>query len=557
MSSRKQTKLILIALITIITLNIITSVRSETVNVPGMKIELTPFQSQLSGYSITDKESLTVVADNIQLVQGSEISSGVWYSPSPKYPDLEVVSSNPFLVDNSGQDAMTPEQYKVHLADPDNVASYGFVDGKNFQIRIVNLAIDVAIRSRSNPPQINYQNYFESPLNQLPFSFLGGTRNSLFSVYTDESSSNPSTILRNPIGVLLATRDVGAANWPLAWELGSSLETQAKIGFSLEDYHNPNFETNLRSNYGNSKIVVEPTFIFTAIENFMKFDYYKVINGELFHLTPGDTQMVLLDAIPITSYNKVGKVPNYSPKAGFTINMDQSDAAMQEYKANDPSISEVDAKYSTISQRYASFKYQFNELASDITGEITNPLSISKNVSFPSSIDPDLFDTLPKSAKVSYSTVMQPYTSVNYATYKVQYCGYAYSGLPWNSMEKYWEGEYDIKFPYNLKAENVYSIYRVMFPVLMKSSQTIDYIPASGTPVRVEDIYDYNINDVGVLNPNSADLSGSTLEIHKDPLAGIKAWWDDNQAGIITIIIALVVGLIAVAVVIVVIKKKN
>lgn len=521
-----------------------TIAETSTIQINPAQLFLSPFDSQLTGIDIRDYQSGAL----LQTIT----NTSMYHDPASKYPDVDAWVSKPFMVDPSGMMALTPEQYKIQFMSPEYQLDFAYENGTHDFLRVVNIAVDVVVRSYSNAGIPVYNTYYESPLTGTSWLYY----TNVFCKYKDKEIAT-GIITEYPDGVILASLDTSWAPWQVAWELGSTSATKAKIDFSLENYRDPNYENRLRTNYGNTKVKVIPKFKFNALENFIRYDYNRVIDNKVFNIHTETTKMGILDAMPVEFFNKFGKVSNYAAPQQLQVNMATDNKEETEKKTDNTRISDLDRQYSSVNERYASFKYISESIEQDITGEIRPPNKIEKDIYYPSSVNINEFDALPSNVNVSYEVVMQPFTTVKKATYRVEYSGYAFNSNWWAAYEKWWDGQYDVTFPYNLKSENVYDMYRIKFVVAILSKNSIDYIPASGSPINVENIYDYGISNIGVLNPRIADIEGSTLSINRPWYFELQKWWNGNQTAIYTIIFAVIGGMIILVVLITVIRKQS
>lgn len=518
----------------------------QTLELPAADFQLSPFTSTITDYDIIDAQSLNTLAT----LDGAQ----TYHDPLGKYPDVGVWISDPFFVTNDGNTYVTPEQYLPVLVDPATTMDFQFENGEHRFLKTINLGVDVVMRTYSNMIPRSYNTYYISPL----IGYSAFSYSNVFARHVNNDWTNPA-IAEEPYGVLLASLDTGVNPWQLKWELGANEETKAKITTSLENFNQKTeMDNNLRSKYGNSAVNIVPRVKLNAIEDLVFFNYYKNIEGNAFHIETTDCKMAIIDANLVSSISNIGMVKNYIEPSGYQAEM-PTDFAQKPYSVNDdPRVSEVDAKYSTISQRSAEFSYvQTIADPTPITGDIRRPQVLADDAVYPTKLKLDAFTSLKTSVLSSFTTKMQPFTTVKYAQYRADYTGYMWNGNLFGAYSTTYSSSLYPTFPFQLTTENVYCIQRIKYTVLLATTNKVEYITATGVPEKVENIYDYGVSSAGFFNPTMDILKGSTLTINPTPFGSLLQWWDEQKGTVITIIILVIAGIVAVAVVIGLVKTKR
>ena len=541
------------------------SAQTTTVSVPPGEVYLVPFDSQMQGTTIySGRQAIT--SNTLHTVTGDMLTP--YYSTDHSYPGVVTWASKPFLVDNTGLNAYTTTEYAGIVSDPATVLDFTFENGVHKYLSTHKLGIDIVTRSYSNLDQPAYTTYYISPLT--------GITNDYHVNYFDKHSNNADgeeqianqNVVEYATGVILADRDVGLDPWKLTWHNGDNELTKAKITFALEDWTDPNYKTRLNTDYSNSYVSVKPTIQFDALDNFISLDYHVINENNLFHIYSSTTDMAVIDVDIVNSYNLAGEVPTYTTPLDFQQSQSVSltGATVDPQATVDTDKNDQTATFASQITYNAYFKYLTDSYPLQFQDkDIVTPQSISDNAPSLASIDLNSFSTLPNSITASYVVSFRPYTEFHEAVFTYQAYGVEWSGN-WAGHEGVHEDvvvdiNQQFQFPYRVKLINVYHIARIVFTVVIYSENIVEYVPVEGSPVRVENIVDYGISQVGVLNPNRDSFTTSFSYTSYNPITSsldaLADWWNDvaNFWGeidvgiVITIIVLVVMAIIGIAVI--------
>jgi len=509
-----------------------TNVKAENTEqeFPPANFYFSPFKATKVGYQVLD-ENYNVIGT----VTGDDYLP--WHDPNHKFPNIDVWISEPFLTDYTGMNVYSPEEYPQFLAGQ-NIVEASFEDGRQKFLVPVHLAVDVAVVTRTNLPTTSYQS--------IPISLLVGESAEYQGGYSGEVFQRNG---QPPIGVLIAETNVGASGWPCTWQL-----TNAYIRNSLEDFRNPNWISNMQTNYGNSLVYVVPEIRFDAFENFITWDYYKEVNDEAFRIYSEETQMAITNVKAVTAAISRGPVPNYNPLANQQLDLTLTDAtggsgASTQQLSSDDLAGAKDNYQAFLKYSGVDPDEVFGDRA-DVNPNIQTSLSVYDKLHL------DQFDNYDKSCTVKRSVTIQPRTTVKIARYSARAVGKIYT---------IWDKWYRIRdetgrYPYRIEITNNYVIYRLVFTIAILSVNRVLYIPAEGSAIAVTDISEYGINAAGMLNPDWGSISGFTVHrtALEEALGGLGFEWPEiDPTLVITIIVLVVIGIVAVVVAIVVSKFRR
>lgn len=562
--------------------------KAVDVNIPAPNNVISPFQSQIMSYTVWGAADPTK-----QVYLGSSTPGRLFIPSSPKYPMVQCWATQPFLVGSDGHQIFADQnQYVVNPADNIGVR---FEDGSMKYLRVQHVAVDIAVRTFKNLPQaVDYSNKdpntrgkpgWSNKYPVHPFCTDYGTSTIVLGGYAPGtgyqfspssgfsgagfdfdagifcSPSSGSTNNRfvdsngnQPYGVLGIDFDYGANPFGRAWQPPYDVG----ITTSLENFNDlTTADYNLRHNYGNSLIKVVPKLDFQAINNYLTYNYYKPVeNVGVFQVLTGDTQMAILDAWISQDFTKAGKVNSYTTSANFTAALQVINADADHGNPSDPATlvtptTQNTPGYTTTTVQYW-YKYAGKEPAYYIDGQIIPPVDfLERSHQTATGINLDNFADMPTNMWVTIEQYLQPYTISQWAYYQGRAAWFAhyFVGTPCGQTRGPDYATWTDKFPFRLTVENTYMVTRVVFKIAVFTDNQVYYVPATGSPVKVENLVDYGINSVGVLTPNFDDAGGSFSLTYFDPLGALF--------GLLPLIITLAMVIIGAVVIIPVVMKAR
>jgi len=521
--------------------------------------QLTPFNSFLKGYTVSYNDGQS---QNIWTEGEAKFISG-----SKLIPDIGVAVSRPFFVNYNGNTSyLTNTQKKEYFLAQDPVPVENG-NGSFYFLRTGTLAVDVLTRTFAKVPD----SAFHSPINETPLArYSYGGINNVYAIRTRYWDTF-RTYWGRPIGNPIETGVEGLLNarcnwnwgydqyWFLGivtagiWDIDYFKDWQhdlhmRPISISIGDYRNKTEnEAYLKTNFGNSQVRVTTKFQFDAIDDLIQYDYHQIINNKTFRIYSTDTKIAIIDSRLSQTYEKKGAVRNLLVPS-LIINGDTTEPDKNTLEVTTESLEGVDTLRTSNVKKSTLFggvsylpsdSYSYN----NISGGVVPDMGITKNFTYPSHININDFSSLPKSAIVTHSTNIRPLTSVDYAKYKIEYAGVVYSDTWWDPWTDDDVGTYNIDVPYRLRVQNTYGVSRILFDFVVLTTDNVQYIPTNGEPIDVKSLSDFNINDVGALNPDQDTINGTSSRTNYSPFEDWDLWWKENQQSIMTIIICVLVGL--------------
>lgn len=506
------------------------SVQTYTVLNPTNQSIFTPFYTDRADYTVYNAESGAPV---YRYNQGD--TPRIAFDERHDYPGISLTVSDPFLTDYSGTNVINETEA---LTTASNIKEYRFVDeeGKFKILTGFTLAFDFAVRTHQNF-EINYYNYL---IEDLVGVSIGGA-DDVFK----KSVSGDVNDAQLPFGVLFATVNADQSGWSSGLATSWAGPTPGTIGFDKCLIPNPlqqeegllygsqddgvawNEYDYLSQEFGNRKVLVVPELEFTVINNFLKYDYYKPVEGtdESFHILSESTQLGIVN-VRQSIYKDSGFVidmptdyyvqPNEEPITDDGFNNNALDDVDQDI------VQEGKSVYFTYTPNSA-----FEELLPFET-TILGDNYLSTNIT-PSAISIDNF-ILPTSAEMKPYVYIQPLTIVKRASFTS--LAYGAVGHFGNVQEQYTAKSYP-NLPYGLKIEHRYAIGRILVDIAVLSENTIEYIPASGAPIEVTDLNQYGISEFG-LTPTGVFEGG---------ILNTRSVWED-QAGLLFLIIGIIIAVV-------------
>jgi hypothetical protein len=536
-----------------------------------------------SPLDISDNSFLEIFDEEGNLIDTTSIGQ-IYRDSNKQFPTVEIFTSDPFLVDDSG---MVVEDPTRDVLDQSTMEAGVTSDGKVLYLKKFNVAVDVAVRTWTNLPELNYYTESLSPFDNYAFAHAGradfdafdmglvepwGPQTSNYDlqigagVYDtlDGYTHNDNEGDIEPVGVILAKLDCGIKNWDVNYYVtGAKIENSLyQMGYTPEVLRGQetagtlddavNFLTN---SFSNKKVIVKPTISLDAIQNMVTYDYVRETEeGELVRITTDSAITGFFDVDTIRGIERSGLIPNtiYQTINELNLNMgfDDADIEVQSGEVDLPD----DKSPSTIERGYsAHFLYQnteptyhgglhrvYSEANSDID---SRPISI---LEYPNGI---IDWNLPTTASIQVEMELQPLTTISWAQYQLKYTAWLFDGQWPDKRDQVLSNVRTITYPYKITMTNVYGIQRMIFEVAALTENSAYLVNADGVPIDEKTLTDDEITSLGIL-PNFNDVSGTLTERTFS--------WENFFGGlfgdIITIIILVVVGIGVVAVIIVVIR---
>ncbi len=254
-----------------------------------------------------DTADYKIYNENNELLGNVDANSEflVWRDPTYRYPTIDVIQSSPFLTDSTGNVIKDEDLELLNPATLEIITE----DDKIIYLKKFYVGWDIGLRTYSQLPPIKYYDIPISPLKNVPINHAGGSSSNVFGIYND------------PSGVIMAKADVGYLQWRISFfakdvMVRNSLEPLELTPTILRDKTNIQNDlslaiNSLESNYGNSRVIVKPTFKINAISELIKYDYVKLLeNGSQLHIYTTSSKVGFFGVRNAISLKSQGLVTN-------------------------------------------------------------------------------------------------------------------------------------------------------------------------------------------------------------------------------------------------------
>jgi hypothetical protein len=519
---------------------------------------------------------------------------------STNYPRVEVIASEPFLVDDIGGQVLDEESAMVDLNNEIAITVEG---DEIIYLRKFNFGVDIGMRTRTNLPQEDYYEHDISPLDNIRYAYggrtdwdtfdFGGSSNQYFEpnqaddlqrafnngqydINTRDGwegstvpSSYPDRVKtendREPIGIILAQCDVGQTtsgyNWIVDWspqrarirnslvDLSSYLDGLYAEGSSAEDSnYQEDVDKKLSSTFGNQKVAVVGNVRINLGGQF-KYDYvHELDDGTILQVSSKSAELGFYNVKRSTVERRSGEIQNLFQQDIDTIveqQISQAEAVGTRAATDLEDTAESDSiGWTTWNGISGRFQYLGQSPTINLTsaansfGTLRSDLFADSGELYWKEIDVTEGLDLPETINLEVQSELQPTTGVQYASYQLDSQYRVWSG-------NIFEGIFDdrpqihslIKYPNYLTITNTYTIQRVVFSVAVRSVLQGAFINADGQPINITDWSDFDISSIGSLMDLSS-FSVSQQSSQLDPFAFLADLF--SQPWIWIVIIALV-----------------
>lgn len=502
---------------------------SSALTIPSNNLLFNPVNMVSNYYSIYDGTSL--------------LRSGlppIKWDTRNRYPGISMAVSDPFLTNFDGSVIINSSDGLTNANGVKGVV-YNSEDGTLKFLQTFTIAQDIAIRTHSNFPTIKYRSWVYDELVGIT---LGGGADLL------DSNGN------EPYGVLYAFRrnDKDAAEWAgTGAEFQKCLLTNTlKQDFYRSVYpYSINNDAYLAEWFGNRDCTVEPTITLNANDMDIQYDYNVGVGGQgYFSLSSKSIKVGFVNVRQSNSKREYGIVQDYnSENEDYQLELDET--APEEFQGtktgddtthNEGTV-QVYFRYKSGADRnealpFEDYIFPSNYLTKSIDAQTINTEKL------------ETFD-FPQEVSYSSKVLMQPRTTIKYATFETQSYYIFKDWLGKNIGSGYITKNFEL--PYGMKIDNVYTIHRVMTDVIVLSEQEVLWNPVAGDPLVPSDLSSFGINEFGLL-PYNVDLEIEAkipTTIWEDLYNNWNDFWEDPFGFFSGLEVDPIVWLIVIAVIVV------
>lgn len=335
---------------------------------------------------------------------------------------------------------------------------------------------------------------------------------------------------------LLESQDFQVTSWNPA----------PRPGYTLEDSIHK-----LQTEWGNSKIVIQPSITISALSDYLRYSYSRAItlpNGTAatVNMKTTSAKVGFVDCYQ-TDYDAHGLVPNLltpSEKNNLVgLNTEYRSDGKETVKTGNDQSTGVFAISSYTVEGHVKY---LNDVQ-DANGNPVLPIGggarsynhVNSLGGQPIQIDLNNLDqfSLPQTLVETSEFELQPLTTLKLAKTECQAQVMFWNGF-WNTYDKYSFVNSNLVYPYSITEQNVYALGQFVFKCAIISENDPEIV-VNGHPVDPDSITDFEITSFG-LEPTINDFKES---LQKTP------WYVEYMGLIVAIIVAVVIIIMIFAVI--------